>query len=240
MELFDIMLSTSDPSSFEENERNIYLGQKIPERTGYISDQIDENYSLPVSTEIASDSGIATDMEENIEGCSGEQCEPIQTNEHSFHRSGLRRSRILSFNKCVQTDDVEVCKPKIRKVRNCTDDVKRVCSQISIECGLSVEKSRTAVKVVAKELYGHEFRLNAIETQETSDESVSMDNKRKHNETEQTAKRTKNSDNTPHSSAEYTKYQDVLPARRAIINYKHLQATESERQASLALYYVEP
>ena len=156
------MLSTSDPSSFEKDERDFYLEQKSHERTDFISDQIDENFRYPVSTEIASASGIATDIEENIEGCSGEHCEPNQTSEHSFYRSGLRRSRKLSFDKCVQPDDVEVCKPKMRKVRNCTDDVERACLQISIECGLSVEKARPAVKVVAKELYGHEFRLSAI------------------------------------------------------------------------------
>ena len=44
MNLFDIVLSKTNPDNFTEDENQFYKGQNSPERTGCISDKIDEQY----------------------------------------------------------------------------------------------------------------------------------------------------------------------------------------------------
>ena len=54
-------------------------------------------------------------------------------------------------------------RPQIRKMHDCTNEVKSTCINVSVNCNISAEMSRTTVQTVAKSLYGHEFYLTREE-----------------------------------------------------------------------------
>ena len=119
----------------------------------------------------------------------------------------------------TQTDSSTSEQPKIRFQRKCTDAIKTACAQVSSACGISVEMSRVAVKTICKALYGHEFYLNVDETPYNKEV------------VEPAPKKTKR----PISKEDYMLYEYVLPTAKTISDYKHLQASQVECDASLAL-----
>ena len=129
----------------------------------------------------------------------------------------------------IQTDKVILDQPEIRGVRKCTGDIKRTCTQVSIECGISLEKSRKAVQVVARELYNHEYRLEPLILQNIVESQVPG--------------ASENCEPPPKRRAiKWTsdlkdRYRWAIPSRRVLIDWKHLQATEAEIAAAIALFH---
>ena len=75
----------------------------------------------------------------------------------------MNRSGLLRFEeeeKLPQT----VEKPKLRKIsKTFTEEVRASCPSVSSKGCISVEKDRVAVKTVCKEMYQHQYDLNADE-----------------------------------------------------------------------------
>ena len=64
----------------------------------------------------------------------------------SLNRSGHARVQQTYIDTAIQTDDVQVDRPKLCiKKRASTSQVKSTCAQLSSVCGISVETSRKAV-----------------------------------------------------------------------------------------------
>ena len=108
--------------------------------------------------------------------------------------------------------------------------MKSTCALVSTKCEVSVEVTRLAVKTVMKGMYDHDVYLNT-EEQSAAEHSTPPDNDQ--NEPPSKKKRTVP---VPSSKAEYDKYQYGLPSARTISDYKHMQASEAERNAVTTLY----
>ena len=54
-------------------------------------------------------------------------------------------------------------RPQIRKLYCSTNEVKSTCVNVSVNCNISAEISRTAVQTVTKSLYGRKFYLTREE-----------------------------------------------------------------------------
>ena len=87
---------------------------------------------------------------------------------------------------------------------------------MSIQCGISVDKARIAVHTTCKFLYQHDYFLECQE--ETYDEVPPKKQKTR-----------------PITKDDYFKYKYVLPSSKTVIEYKHQQAAQEERDAAVAL-----
>ena len=167
--LFDLLKSKSDPSAFEEPEFIFYTAQLSSWREGHVTGELDQSYELP---ELPEDIDAApaieipdTDTEKDM--CNdaeflcpeekGVTSEIIRSTRSGMKIVSLARDPTLSNHIPLSP------KPQIRKVRNCTDSVKAAISKVSYECGISVDKSRRALQIISKELYGHQYYLTLQE-----------------------------------------------------------------------------
>ena len=66
----------------------------------------------------------------------------------SLNRSGLSRNTKEYSDKNVQTKTVYQERPKISKIRDCTNAVKSTCVNLSVKCNMSAKVSRVAVETV--------------------------------------------------------------------------------------------
>ena len=135
----------------------------------------------------------------------------------SMNHSGLLRFE--EEEKLPQT----VERPKLRKISKIfTEEVKAVCASLSSKCSISAEKARGAVKTVCKEMYQHQYYLNADEYK-NSEEMIQTN-------LEPPSK-------VPKTSKDYSDlYKYILPSSRTILKYKHRQATQEETDAGVALF----
>ena len=221
LDFFQRNVNIDDDLKFNKETRDYYHAQKnSPLRTGYISDQIDESYVSPKapSPEPPED---RSEIESNHT-----EAQPHLTYQ-SINRSGFSRISKTLINQETQTDKILIDQPEIRGKRKLTDDIKKTCTQVSIECGISLEKARKAVQVVSRELYNHEYFLepplqNQVESQvSTESNACELPLKKSYLKW------------TPEVSE---KYKLVIPSRRTLIEWKHLQATEAEIDAAIALF----
>ena len=218
--LFDLLKPSSKPELLGKDERDFYNAQKLG-REGHVTDEPDETYECPIVEKMEVDD---TDKDEDDNGESFSDLNPKDDPDflspessatHDFQVVRKTRSGTKIFS---PTADTSFCldsspKPEIRKVRNCTDSVKAAISKVSYECGISVEKSRRALQIISKELYGHQYYLSLQEKK-----SSEPNPKRKI------------------TDIDYEEYGDILPSAKAIRNFKSLQATQEEIDAAIALY----
>ena len=99
--------------------------------------------------------------------------------------------------------------------RVCSDNSKATCANLSSVCGLSVDKSRKAMQIVCKDYYDDEVYLSKKEAMEAVEKSSNGE--------------------PPSKKLKSDKLLHVLPASKTISNYKHMQASQVERDAGLAL-----
>ena len=134
----------------------------------------------------------------------------------------MNHSGLLRFEeeeKLPQT----VERPKLRKISKIfTEEVKAVCASLSSKCSISAEKARGAVKTVCKEMYQHQYYLNADEYK-NSEEMIQTN-------LEPPSK-------VPKTYKDYNDlYKYVLPSSGTILKYKYLQATQEQTDAGVALF----
>ena len=220
LDIFKKGVNIDDEMIFNNETRGYYYAQKqFPLRLGYVSDLFDETYVLPAEHYV----------EENVIENNPPEEVPEQDLNQSLNRSGFSCVRKSVTHQQIQTDKVILDQPEIRGVRKCTDDIKRMCTQVSIECGISLEKSRKSVQVVARELYNHEYRLEPPSPQNNVESQVSA--------------ASENCEPPPKRRAiKWTsdlkdRYRWVIPSRSVLIDWKHLQATEAEIAAAIALFH---
>ena len=229
--LFDLLKPTYDPALFGVGspELQFYNSQKS-EREGHVTNKIDPEYETlePMVTD------QNEDILDDIPDCPTDEdisdVDFVCPEEEAFAPTQMdaevltTRSGIKLFSPVQDpTHPVSIPKPRIRKVRNCTDSIKAAISKVSFECGISVEKSRKAVQIIAKELYDHEYYLSL-------EEKKSLNNPaQKHSKLDSGAEKVKISD------IDFNDYDDILPSAKSARNYKSLQATQEEIDAAVAL-----
>ena len=93
---------------------------------------------------------------------------------------------------------------------------------MSSKCSILAKKAWVAVKIVSKNMYQHQYYLNADEYK-NSEEMIQTN-------LEPSSKLTK-------KSKDYNDlYKYVLPSSRTILKYEHLLATQKETDADVALF----
>ena len=178
--LLDILKSTSDPNSFDENEKLFYFTQKATSRIGCISKEIDIPYEISKEKElqqmvVENDlylSEISYINDTSIDDINAELSEVTPLNstltEPSMNRSGTVRIE--------ENTGMKIPQPEIRKLRNFAEKIKSACAKTSSSCGVSVDKARIAVQVVCNELYQYKYYLSKEEHLNSVDvDQISMD-----------------------------------------------------------------
>ena len=158
-----------------DDEEKFYIGQMSKERVGYVSDIVDVNYeNVELETKkkqhendilveeemvfiqegkamVSTDDGFDPDFvmsECDVPIATSSFIHPDKVN-MSQNRSGLKRR----FSVNESSSQVQNPRPKIRMVRDCTDDIKSTGAQVSVHCGVSAKMAILAVKTVRKSLY---------------------------------------------------------------------------------------
>ena len=184
----------------------------------------------------------------------------------SMNRSGLVRIIRDCVDIGIQTEPSNV-PPDIRKIRKCTEAIKKVCIKVSIKCGISVKKAILAVQIVCKLLYGHDFYLTKEEAIQNDPSSSAY---RKTEETDvavidpvaatsqeaeiHLGEDERNDDDghslpwkkqrlepvkpPPLTKEDYAPYKRVLPSPRTVTDYKQFMAIQAEGVVANALYNI--
>ena len=234
--LLDLLKKNNNPDLFSNDEKNFYYAQKDKSRHGYLSDCIDLEYEETKLNEV-----MENEFQRNEEDEVTELCEEMELSSSGVLNSTLSTSfsmptELLNINRSglIRVDE-EVEKmtmqerPEITKqCKTFTEEIKSVCAKVSSSCAISVDKARVAVQAVCSELYSHAYYLSKEEQMNSADagelySEVSGD--------EPVAKKSQ----VPHSTSDYKVYKYVLPSSKIIRNYKNLQATEEETDASMHL-----
>jgi hypothetical protein len=164
------------------------------------------------------------DIEEQQQQCSYNETTQMDI---SLNRSGHVR-KISGIDMGTQYDSF-AC-PKIRKTRDCTTKIKATCAEVSVNCNISTEASRVAVKTVCNGLYGHKFYLSK---EEATDNDPSLEEYR--SEGPKPAKRLRPKEKVPSTKNDYKVYENVLPSARTVNDFKQVLAIQHEQEAASAL-----
>ena len=125
----------------------------------------------------------------------------------SLNRSGYVCNTVIAVDVGLQFDSA-VVRPRIRKVRNCTNKIKSACAEVSVKCNISTQASRIAVQTVCNTLYGHKYYL-------TKDKAIQNDPSLEMYKTTgpKPSKRVKSAEKSevPISVQDYAVYENVLP-----------------------------
>ena len=111
---------------------------------------------------------------------------------------------------------------------------KATCAEVSVNCNISTQASRVAVKTVCDGFYGHKFYLSkeeAIDNVPYLEEYRSEDPK--------PAKRLRPKEKVPSTTNDYKVYENVLPSARTVNDFKQVLAIKHEQEAASALRTIE-
>ena len=232
--LFDLLKPTSDPYTFDEEEKNFYFDQKQGHRRMALSDQVDSEFETARDearqAEQIRDQQLQNEMEYIEGGGAGEdeqqmdetdQMSDIQR-QQAQNRSGLIRSTKSFANAATQTTAQESeTTPSLRKnLRNFHPKVKAAIATTSSKAGITVEQARRAFQSSAEVFYGETYYLSVDDIPK---------------ETNDTAKLQPSTPKRPRSAVDYRNYEHVLPSARVICREKHLQSIQTERNCALAM-----
>ena len=168
-QLLDILKKTSKPELFREDEKNFYYEQKKITRIGYFSEEIVLDYEEMMENRHKENHFWNTEDEEVVQ--LSEDINLEVSNSDIFNSTfkstlssvSMNCSGLLRFEeeeKLPQT----VERPKLRKIsKTFTEEVKAACASVSSKCSISAEKAWAAVQTVCKEIYQHQYYLNADE-----------------------------------------------------------------------------
>ena len=152
--LFDI---GKNMESLTGNEKVFYNDQN-DKRKFRLSEEIDIEYEIEKQQELEMEREMmeqqADEYRYMMDDCDEETSNisvPDQINV-SLNRSGLTRNCASSVDSSTQTEFV-VNRPKIRKVRDCSNAIKSTCAEVSVKCNISTDCSRIAVQTVSNGLY---------------------------------------------------------------------------------------
>ena len=140
--LFDTKNDCSNPAHFDEIERLFYNDQ-LNERKMYLSEEIDVEFEEKQKEILDSTSNIVDDEISFIYCDEQNELLPLNSSMYSVelsqsvNRSGIARMSKLCDDKSIQTENMIITRPLIRKNKKCRDDIKSTCAQVSIQCGIS-------------------------------------------------------------------------------------------------------
>ena len=210
-------------------ELDFYNDQKI-NRLLRMSEEIDKRHPQCFLQEQQIQKEL--EIQEERYEYSDEEC----TTDINKTRSGTVRVDIQS----TRNDSTSIPPPKLRYLRNCTNEVKSACLQVSVNCGISANLAIIAVQTVCKALYNHEFYLTKEEA--IAKDTTLISHRNTEEETVQKCKRQKlmthNEQKPPRSKNDYLLFTNVLPSVRTINNYKQLLAVQAEADAAKTLYNI--
>ena len=178
--LLDILKSTTDPNSFDENEKLFYFAQKATSRIGYISEEIDIPYEISKEKELQqielenelylSEMSYINDT--SIDDINVESSEVTPLNS-SLTEPSMNQSGTVHIEK---NTEMKIPRSEIRRVWNFTEGIKSACAKTSSSCGISVDEARIEVQVNCNELYQNKYYLSKEEQLNSVDvDHVSMD-----------------------------------------------------------------
>ena len=225
--LFECLAPKVNVNDFDEIERNFYLDQKYL-RNMFLSEEIDLEYERDgerkmnqfteaiKSVEAELEYIFAEDEENDSEisnksSIHGIQLDPKTNLSLSVSRSGVYRVTCPTHTIGIQTDLYNVSQPPVRKVRDCTEEIKSALANVSVAAEVSPEKARLAAQAFSKYFYGHSYYLNP------SEKDPIYEIKK------------------PRKADEYAFYNDVFPGNKTIVNFKHSQSLHHEVEAAKAL-----
>ena len=234
--LVDILRKDSNPEAFEEKERLFYFAQKKVSREGYISDQIDEEHTANVEAELAQRQAEQQRIDEEIAFINDEETtsdsilplSTVQLNQY-LNRSGVVCATTSKTNFGTQTDNCNPLRRPIRAIRNCSQESKDTCAQLSVQCGLSVEMSRLAFVIVSHYYFGVEYYLT-VDDARAGRSSLAPSTTQITTDEEPPAKKRLLS-----TKSDYIDYQYVVPSSKTISVMKQYQSLEQERKAVVSL-----
>ena len=155
-------------------------------------------------------------MEDDSMDCEDMDVSLISLQNQSINRSGLSRNSMPTENTATQTEHYFVSyEPPRNNERVCSDKCKATCATLSSVVGISVEKARKALQIVCNQYFEDEVYLTKKEAEEAA-KACSGD--------ERHSKKVKRD-----------KLKRVIASAKTINNYKHMQASQVERDAGLAL-----
>ena len=159
--LLEILQSTSNPNSFDENEKLFILPRKLlqgldtlvkkltllmtfSKKKSYNRWNLKMNYILSEMSYISKNASI-DDI--NVESS---EVTPLKS---TLTEPLMNRSRIVH----IENTETNILKPEIQRVQNFTAEIKTACAKTSSSCGISVDKASIAVQVVCNKLYQHKY-----------------------------------------------------------------------------------
>ena len=149
--------------------RKTYYEQKKITRIGYLSEEIDLDYEEMVENRQKENHFRNKEDEELVQLCEDVSLKVSNSDilnstfKSTASSVSTNCSGLLRFEeeeKLLQT----VERPKLRKInKTFTAEVKAACASVSSKCSISAEKAWVAVQTVCKEIYQHQYYLNADE-----------------------------------------------------------------------------
>ena len=223
--LFECLAPNVNADEFDEIEKKNYHDQQNT-RIMFLSEEIDFEYECDRERKIKeiTESNKCVEAEMEYIFADDEENNTDIMNNTSIHGTQLEQNLSLSLSRSgvcrvtcttrtigIQADLYSVLQPPVRKVKECTDEIKSALANVSVAAEISPEKARLAAQAFSKHFYGHEYYLNPSE--------------------EDTTYKTKK----PRKADDYAFYKYVLPDKKTIVNYKHSQSLQREADAAKAL-----
>ena len=76
----------------------------------------------------------------------------------SLNRSGYVCNTVIAVDVGLQFDS-SVVRPRIHKIRDCTNEIKSACAEVFVKCNISTQASRIAAQTVCNTFYSHKYYL---------------------------------------------------------------------------------
>ena len=220
--LFDIGV---EMNSLTGEHQVFYQDQKSGRRFR-ISEEIDQEYVKQKENEWLTQQLENENQERELEAMEDDTLEKYEPMDftpsllnQSINRSGFSRNNVSIESVATQTSPSHMGAATYEAPRDnervCSDKCKSTCATLSTVVGLSVESSRKALQIVGTDYYGDELYL----TKKEADEAV----------------RKASGNEPPLKKVKGDKLKRVIASAKTINNYKHMQASQVERDAGLAL-----
>ena len=232
------------------DEREFYIDQQAT-RIGSLSKEIDTEFAIEEQQEEEQRAEATAnakmelqymmDVEDEVNDETDEEYQDedslnVSSSSLNISRTRSGHSRVIANSTHVGVQiNSEFGRPKIRKTRDCTNEIKATCAEVSVRCNISTEQSRIAVQTVCRGLYNHNFYLSkeeAIEHEPSLEIFKSTSPK--------PSKRSKPKEKIPSSINDYRVYENVLPTPKTLNDFKQVLAIQHERDAAVALSTMKP
>ena len=200
-----------------------FYEDQLSKRECRLSEEIDVEFETEKENTLEAEKGRLEEEMENERFAFQDNDEVIDLNSSgnkasnlncSLNRSGLTRITVETVDDETQTDACKISNwPKIRKVCDCTYEIKSTCVEVSVKCNVSAAIHQDKqCRQFAEEAINNDSELS--ECMSSIEESIP----RKKMRLQEDAKK----ESIPVTKDEYKPYENVLPSLRTIVEYKQL------------------